>query len=268
MINSMTLCMERLALYTISKDKITFDIDQFSLFKHGEHEATNFYALKLAKHFISSYKPHECSEIVFASSAYRNIPVAATLLTHLFIRHLEDLTGNKYKIMRLYRQNLTKGDFSTMSLANRSRTMQSTKIKIKGRKHLKKNVVVIDDIIITGSHERRLQQLFYGEDISSLTFLYLVEVLNVGEKTSFENELNKANMNNWEQWLSLALKDPLVTVRFLKFLMQIDSQYYPKIIAALGKERCKSYKLCIKADGLNKQFIENYKSLCTLLKMK
>eukprot|EP00835_Amoeboradix_gromovi_P000660 NODE_24_length_36516_cov_0.652470.p13 type:complete len:259 gc:universal NODE_24_length_36516_cov_0.652470:11679-12455(+) len=257
--------MDRLALHTISPQNLAIDALKFSLFKHGEKQSTNFFALRLAVYFYKNYKIPSENEIVFASSAYRKVPVAAAYLTNLFISHLEQISGKKYKVIKLYRCNLTKGDFSKLSKEDRMTVMRQTDLKIKGRFHKNKEVVVLDDIFITGSHEQRIKELFKKEKVKKLTFLYLVLATSIGQKTILESTLNHSYINSLDNWLSVAMNQPYINVRFLKYLLQIDSENYKSIVEVLGKNICKKYIKIIRKDGLQHQFQYNFNALKELV---
>jgi hypothetical protein len=81
--------------------------------------------------------------------------------------------------------------------------------------------IFIDDISITGTHQRVVEQLLESEGINANSFfLYFAKLSNIEVSPSFENYLNYSFINDFSNLLELITSDDYcITTRTTKFIL-------------------------------------------------
>lgn len=185
----------------------SFDSAEYSAFKHGEKHIINSFAEELAeniiklrhKEFVQKVElTEECSVAVFGAP-YNKLETASSHLARRVV-HLLNLyyvgTGIIFNEYKINRQHSYTQDYSKMSAEDRDKALTSESFEFEPDHHaiaaLCDWCLFIDDIYITGSHERRIQELIDRTMVSEMNYdfcyyAFLQEGVNTPE---LEDSLN------------------------------------------------------------------------------
>ncbi len=156
------------------------DIHAYSRMKYGDPIATKRLAIQLTAKILTHPETARCihsgEPIVVTSSAFGIVPTASYALTRE-VTKLLIASGVKVERIKFNRQgDFATNHYGTLTAAERTKKMASRKISLKDddRKRVAgRFVVVIDDINVTGSHERKLNQVLSQTDARDWAFAYL-----------------------------------------------------------------------------------------------
>jgi hypothetical protein len=211
-----TFPLESFGLKTITRDGDRFvdgtgkpfDAVNYSRFKHGDVRAAIQYGDQVAQCLAGRNFMKEPT--VITASAYKQLSTAAEVVARMARMKL---IGKGYNPLlgRIHRAHLTCGDYASMSADERTLVMQENGISLDDDLFRRRHVVVVDDIKITGAHERSIVKLFKNRDILSLTHLYVVcmdSELSAREPM-VESMLNHTWVNGLERLSELIAANPV-----------------------------------------------------------
>ena len=244
------------------------DYNQYSLFKYGDREATKQFGESLSNLLIDADAVSDTGDSYLIScSPYKNVPVAAKYLMDSVV---DNLKGNRVNAedFKIDRSGVTKGDYSKMSIEERTEAQNDINLTVD-QDLTGKEVILVDDVYITGAHEVRLREFFKSQNVKKVTFLYIALVSHGIDNPSVESFLNSSKMQNWKDWLDMALNYPYLNTRFLKYLLNIDISSYNVILSKIGTT-CRDYVRGIELDniqvGKQEANFEIFKSKCNKLR--
>jgi hypothetical protein len=186
------------SLYQISSvSNFEFDPGEYSRFKFGDGAIAEKYGNLLCQAFIKEHlskKPVE-KQIVVVPSPYSFIPTATFPLKTQFLYTLNRwLSENSYPIAqetKVSRNTSYKEDYGELSAEERINLIGKDSFQINREFLQGKTIVFIDDIKITGSHERMILKMInqYGME-NEIFLLYFAELINPKVHPNVENTLN------------------------------------------------------------------------------
>jgi hypoxanthine phosphoribosyltransferase len=245
----------------VSRTGHKFIPKEYSRFKYGCNKTTAMYGELLAKQFIDYYgdifkTEEDVSNIVIASSAYKYIPTASSYIMQFFLRHVNRWLAEKnlpgINTLKVYRAKLFQGDYGKMNEADRVKIFNDSQLYVDMNYVKGKRVIVIDDIRITGSHERKLASLMDGF-AAEFYFLYIAILKEETAKAApqIEDEINHCYVNSIEDVFHFIAKDRFfINARICKFILEEkDSLHLEKLLERLPQDRLEDiYDACI-GDG-------------------
>jgi adenine/guanine phosphoribosyltransferase-like PRPP-binding protein len=150
-------------------EETAFPAKGYSYFKYGSTKWADRFAGDLLKALDAQYPD------TIVSSAYRYMPTAAHAVTTALGAEIT-LQGGETQLAKVHRSTLTHGDYSTMSAGERAAVMGANLLAIDPAAVDGKDVLVVDDIRVTGSHEDSLRKLFDCLHPSRVTFAYIAAI--------------------------------------------------------------------------------------------
>lgn len=216
------------------KDITIEEARQYSRMKYGDNRAIREVADKMAlsiqndpelQTFLETKMP-----LIITSSAYGEVPTAATYLTD----HIEEILRTKgvdvrrIKIDRL--GQFAKQDFGKLSEEHRQAAMKARKLQL--RKEFVEvvngaTVMVIDDLCATGSHERAIHSLLHQYGVKKVFTSYYInfsEQIRINDP-DVEEWLNRAQAKTTRDlihWLDGETFGP--NARMLKFVLTTKAE--------------------------------------------
>lgn len=193
------------SLHKISdRENLGFSAVEYSKFKFGDKDIAREYGHQLAEKFIQEYGHRLYKPIVVCSSPYCFIPTATFAMKDYFVQRLNEWLINNYhsvvQELQIYRTITYKEDYGGLSAEERMKLIGKDSFNIDASflKGSGKLVLFLDDIKITGSHERVVARMIhdYGIDEVDHMFLYFAELTNREINPSIENDLNYAYVKN------------------------------------------------------------------------
>lgn len=174
-----------------------FDPNDYSRFKFGDEAIARSFGESLAKGFIQSDLALNFTgqQIVIISSPYSFIPTATFAMKNYFVFQLNRwLSENDYPIVqetKVHRTITYKEDYGELSAVERINLISNDSFHID-REFLKgKTLLFLDDIKITGSHERMIMKMIQEYELQNDVYmLYFAELINKEINPNIENHLN------------------------------------------------------------------------------
>ena len=193
------------------RDNLPFNKEEYSKFKFGCKSIARKYGEELAQAFINyilyreqsmwkfyrGIEPDRFPQIVVISSPYQFIPTATFAMKDYFVRTLNSWLAEKelpvVQETKITRSVSYREDYGALSAEERMNligrdTFHIDKEFVKG-----KYCLFLDDIRITGSHEKVIERMIQDYNLEcDYLFLYYAELNNKDINPNIENELNYA----------------------------------------------------------------------------
>lgn len=200
-----------------SFDNLGFSAEEYSKLKYGSKRVARIFGTELGKDFLKFLGFNTAlkdsikdKEIVVASAPYKFIPVASTILKDYFLSAFNRVWGEDFKSvqdLKVFRGHSYNADYGAMTEQQRDEAINSDSFYIDKEFIKGKVIFFIDDIKITGSHERRIKALLESVGFDgTVVFLYYAEYKGQGHP-NIENQLNFGFVKN--------SKDDLLKINYI-----------------------------------------------------
>lgn len=181
----------------ISEDSFSFNPAEYSRFKFGDEVVAKSFGISLADGFIEEHlipNPIE-QQIVVISSPYSFIPTATYAMKNYFVFQLNKwLAENNYPVAqeaKVHRTITYKEDYGELNANERMNLIGNDIFHIDKDFVSDKVLLFLDDIRITGSHERMILKMVNEYNLrNSIHMLYFAELVNKNIHPKIENYLN------------------------------------------------------------------------------
>jgi len=182
---------------------LQFCPDEYSKFKHGSKTISRKFGKELGEDFVNEvcdvnedlYNELKGKDIVVCSAPYKYIPVASTGLKDYFVSVFNKywaIDNNPVIDLKVFRGHSYNDDYGSMTQEQRNKSITSDDFYIDREIIKDKVLFFIDDIRITGSHERRIESLLESVGFDgTVVFLYYASLKESSDvHPNIENELN------------------------------------------------------------------------------
>ena len=189
---------ERFSLHkVVEQGKFPFSPEAYSKFKFGCKDTARDFGIALADAFAWEYIiPKKLTkQIVVTSSPYCFIPTATFAMKDYFVQRL-----NQYLVQaelpvveetKIHRTVTYKEDYGELSAEERFALIQNDGFHMDTTFIKDKHIIFLDDIRITGSHERVINRMLGELNIEEhCIFTYFAELTNMDIDPKVENYLN------------------------------------------------------------------------------
>ena len=180
-----------------SADNLGFNPTKYSKFKYGDDTIAREFGNALAEGFIENYlsKTPILEQIVVISSPYAFIPTATFGMKNYFVFRLNRwLVENSLSVVqetKVTRSITYKEDYGELDEAQRLSLIGNDTFQIDKEFLRDKVLIFLDDIRITGSHERMITKMLREYHLENEThLLYFAELINRNIHPNIENFLN------------------------------------------------------------------------------
>jgi len=174
-----------------------FDPNAYSRFKFGDDRVAKNFGEQLADGFIKGYLADNFihNQIVVISSPYSFIPTATFAMKNYFIhqlnRWLVEHGGLVVQEAKVHRTITYKEDYGALSAEERMQLIGNDSFHIDKHFLDDKTLLFLDDIRITGSHERMILKMVEEYEMKNdIHLLYFAELANKEIHPNVENTLN------------------------------------------------------------------------------
>ncbi|WP_454803302.1 phosphoribosyltransferase family protein [Mucilaginibacter phyllosphaerae] len=178
-------------------DNFGFNADDYSRFKFGDGAVSKDFGTALANGFIKEYLSDNLvtDQIVVISSPYSFIPTATFAMKNWFVYRLNHWLAEKglpvVQETKVHRTITYKEDYGELNAEQRMSLIGNDQFHIDKAFLAGKTLLFLDDIRITGSHERMIMKMVdaYGLD-NDIHMLYFAGLMNSNIHPNVENHLN------------------------------------------------------------------------------
>lgn len=246
-----------------SLEKMSFSKEDYSNLKFGSDIVAKSFGYELANAFFE----HHSTELlntpsVVIPSPYNHIRNAATIMAEHFINRLNHLLitngGVNAEWSVIHRKVSYIHDYGFLDKSKRKELIDGDKFHINRDFLENKNIIFIDDICITGTHEQKLIDILDTHEIKNNTFfLYFAKYTECSSGAAIEGALNFSSIKNVHDFIKLTKeKNHHLIVRPIKFLMNQQNEDFKNTIHEFNEDFIqKLYYSCI-GEGYHK--VPNY----------
>lgn len=213
---------------------IKFSPVEYSKFKFGAKDVARKFGVGLAAGFIASpyytllkqtVRDRNC-RIVVMSSPYVHVPTATFAMKDYFVRDLNRqlVEDGMMPVIeaKIYRSSSYKEEYGEMTKEQRFEVMKGDTFHVD-KSMLDGNVCLfLDDIVITGAHEYRVEQMMKTMNIvpALAYFLYYAELTSGKTNPAIENYLNYAYVKDLVSLDRIIKNGPcLMNTRVVKYIL-------------------------------------------------
>jgi hypothetical protein len=206
----------------------SFDVVLYSKYKYGSKTAADVFAHALGTAFLARH--HELitqPRLLVAASPYRHVPTAAHALAVRFTAVL-NAERARYRLtpahlVRIDRAVVAPGDYGTLPAAARARVMAANALSFDRLQSAEgAHLIVVDDVKVTGAHQRCLVQASDALPLGSRMFVHVAAVQEAGVRLdpTLEDRLNHAFVRSLGELAGIVTAaDFSWNVRVCKFLL-------------------------------------------------
>lgn len=166
---------------------------EYSRFKYGDGEIAHQYGSLLAEKMVEEGLIGEGKHAV-TSSAYKVAPPASHSMLGSFVSRARELAPQAIITpFKIDRHNLTEGDYASMGIEEREQVMEKNGLSMPVDFDTDlDSVVALDDILVTGSHEKIIHQLFMRSGLSEtqISYAYILKVAEGSKDPRIEAAIN------------------------------------------------------------------------------
>lgn len=261
------------SLHTIdTANFFSFNATEYSRFKFGDGGIAEQYGNALATAFIKDILENTTlqSQIVVISSPYAFIPTATLSMSHYFVYTLNRwLADNNLPIVqttKIHRTITYKEDYGELDAEQRQQLIGNDTFHIDKFFLNKKILIFLDDIKITGSHERMIQKMIREHELENdVYFLYFAELKNTNIHPNIENYLNYAFVKSIFDLNSIInTKRFIINTRIVKYILNAKTDAFYRFIQSQDDSFLNN--LFDMALGNNYHTIDAYDENMTVLK--
>ncbi|MGV4413186.1 phosphoribosyltransferase family protein [Chryseobacterium sp. T1] len=234
------------SLHKVDNDSVCpFNEDEYSKFKFGETLYAKKFANELFKGFINKYATLilEQKEIILFPSPYLSIPTASNFLCSYFKEKLNLFLFEEGKSAckegKIYRKQTYSQDYGNMSFEERINLISNDTYYIDSNFVNDKFCVFIDDIKITGSHERTVDKILKESNIDGdFIFVYYAELINSEIHPSIENHYNYFSVKSTQDLLQIIQSKTFkFNTRIIKFILMLNDKEFEAIISKISLDQ-------------------------------
>lgn len=206
-----------------------FSPDEYSRFKYGAKNIARKFGHLLAEKFIAKYSEDLRSKpLIVVPSAFSHIHTASCLMEKFFV---DKLNFFLYKIgeppveqAKIHRTVTYREDYGEMSAEERFNLIKGDKFHIDKTFLQNKTLIFIDDIKITGTHERIIVKMLDDFEIYNPCYmLYFADLQNQTINPRIENYLNQHFVKSLHDLDVLIKSEPFeFNTRVVKFILNSD----------------------------------------------
>lgn len=242
---------KRFAVHRINcADEPGFSKSEYSRFKYGDHSIVEKFGNNLFNYFINddalvSSLAHK--DVIIYSSPYDFLPTSSYYLTHYFYKKLNEFVlQNKMKCSirfgKIHRNQTYSQDYGAMNAEQRFELIKNDTYELLSYPDSDELLIFIDDISITGTHQKIIQLLLEKANLSNhAIYLYYGLLDNSEIPADYENELNYAQVRDLNSLLPIINSEGFkLTTRCIKFLLQSKGKDLLRFISEIhsNKREC------------------------------
>lgn len=226
-----------------------FDSKDYSKLKYGSKRVARIFGVDLGNRFlkdlilgnnISSNTGYDLynklinKEIVIASAPYKFIPVASTILKDYFLSAFNTKWAENnpsVQDLKVFRGHSYNADYGSMTEEQRDKAINSDDFYIDANFIKGKTLFFIDDVRITGAHERRIEKLLESVGFDGdVVFLYFAEFVGKSHP-NIENELNFAFVKDLKSINYIIQNDDFIfNTRVTKYILSASKDEFNSFI--------------------------------------
>lgn len=193
--------------------------------------------------------------MIVCPSPYLNIPTATFAMKNYFVALLNDklvqFGMRPVDEVKIYRGLSYDEDYGAMTVAEREKAISGDSFYVDAAFLKGKYVIFLDDIRITGTHERRIEHMVEKQQIDcDQLYMYFGELLDSTAPSKVENELNFAFIKNLLTIDWIVKNDEFIfNTRVVKYILKADRSEFEPFIRYQSEVFRETLLTCAIANG-------------------
>lgn len=196
----------------------------YSRLKFGSDVVARRFGDEMAEKFFEKYHTVLTTDrCVIVPSAYNVVEIAATILAQHFMNRLNDLLSREghrcVEWTTMHRTMSYIADYSFLSKEDRKALLEADTLYINRDFVQGKVLLFVDDVTITGTHERKVASFLASEGLNNPA-IFCYYAAYSGDKADIEAALNQHSIKGAEEYCQL-IREPghHLVVRAVRFLL-------------------------------------------------
>ncbi|MGF1924225.1 MAG: phosphoribosyltransferase family protein [Bacteroidia bacterium] len=227
------------------KERCPFSEMEYSNFKFGNTIYAEKFASALFNGFISLYKELIVSEseIILLPSPYHSIPTASNFLCSFFKSKLNSFLFQHGKQVcietKIHRLQTYVEDYGSMDFEQRISLISNDTYYLDKHFLEGKLCLFLDDIKITGSHERTVNKILnqYGAK-GNFLFIYFAELVNKDIHPSIENYYNYFAIKSVQDVINVINSSGFCfNTRIVKYILLLEEENFDSVIKNIPSQK-------------------------------
>ena len=195
---------KRLAPRLVLSDLSGFDAHAYSKFKYGDTRPAAEYAEEIYRHCLQGQVQSTEVDVVFSPNTY--LPTAAHSIAEELISILS-AAGHDCESVNVHRQTTYTLDYGKMNAQERLTMISGDTYRFKNQPRKDACLVFVDDVSITGTHQRILEQLMEKSGLMNpQKHVYFGVKADRQIPASIESMLNRAAIRSPEGIIPLMME--------------------------------------------------------------
>ncbi len=244
-----------------------FDSQFYSRFKYGCHASAAFYADELSRRVSGEYMKWKDDEVFITGSAYKVAPTASGAIADLLYLYLRPAFAN-IRTVKINRESIFPNDYGSLSFAERSKLMEQNRLWVDADLLRGKKLIVVDDLRVTGAHERKILELLDGV-VAEILFVYVGQIIGGEHLPTAEAHINHAAIRSLQDLKQIVNRGRFhVNARICKYVLSYPHKdEVDEFLRSLPGDILESLYFCINGDGYNlmPEYEANFKLLNGLI---
>lgn len=228
---------------------------EYSRFKYGDGDVASRYGVELADK-IAKQSIVQDGNYAVTSSAYKVAPPASNSMLGTFVQRLQETVPQaNFEPFKIDRKNLAQGDYALMSVEERENIMERNGLQMPYDFDMSVDgIIALDDILVTGSHERLLHRLFIRSGLSEipLTYAYILTVEENSTDPRVESAINHCAIRSLSSvaQLSRDTSNFVPNARICKMLVSSSESDIQAFCESIDEEALETIREYIEGDEL------------------
>ncbi|MDU1892087.1 MAG: phosphoribosyltransferase family protein [Dysgonomonas sp.] len=255
-----------------SADEFGFCPEEYSKFKYGAENIARKFGYQLAERFIENCfsKTYDGIPLVVLPSAYSHIPTASFFMKKYFVDKLNNyLYSNGHPVVaetKIHRTVTYREDYGEMSAEDRYRLIKGDRFYIDKDFLEGKKLLFLDDIKITGTHERIIVNMLNGYEVTNDCYmLYFAELINKEIPANIENYLNNYYVRSVDEVADIIKNEKFCfNTRVVKFILNAEPEKFDNFI----RSQCEDFVTELYYNAIGNEYFKFSSYLRNLEKLK
>lgn len=213
-------------LHSLTANHIPFSKDDYSEFKFGNKSIATRMGQELGIYlsdYLNKNNSAERREIIFYSSPYDYIPTSSLYLTESCFNVVQSVTGFGCIMGKINRLNTYADNYGLMDAEERFALISRDTYDFSELPDPEKLLIFVDDISITGTHQRVIENLLAEHRIPNPRVFVYYAMLIDNSPPQIEEHLNSSKIMNHHSLASLILSGHFApTTRAIKFILSLN----------------------------------------------
>lgn len=242
------ICLTKLASADGLPQAALVDARSYSRFKHGDAATARRFAVALAA--LAARRLDE-RPVLVTTSAFALVPPAAYSLLIPFVQHLQLLRPDlEVGTFRITRRGVSNGDYSRMTPEDRRASIGAGDLTPE-RDITGAVVLALDDIRVTGNHERAMDRCLTEAGVAEVRHLYVVDAAGFADCPQIESVLNEAAIDGAADLLEIAAERRFVpNARLCRRVLSLPADEVRRFVDGVQPELLGWLSAAIEHDGL------------------